>query len=68
VSQLKKVHGNDVKVSATLPSELSQFQYLELILQCRIVQRGVRQVVQVLVKCPSSLEALDTWEDFEVLQ
>jgi hypothetical protein len=46
VSQLKKVLGNDVKVSATLPSELSQFQYLELILQCRIVQCGVRQVVR----------------------
>jgi hypothetical protein len=68
VSQLKKVIGKGVQVSASLPSELSQFQYPELVLQHRIVQRGVKQVVQVLVKWSSSPEALATWEDLEALK
>jgi hypothetical protein len=68
VSQLKKVIGKDVQVSASLPSELSQFQYPELVLQRRIVQRGVRQVVQVPFKWSSSPAALATWEDMEALQ
>jgi hypothetical protein len=50
VSQLKKAVGSNIQVTPTIPSELTEFQVPEKILKRRLVSRGVKSVIQVLVK------------------
>jgi hypothetical protein len=57
-----------VQVTPELPDTLSQLQFLEKVLQGRLVTRGTRPVLQVLVKWSASPASLATWEDFEALR
>jgi hypothetical protein len=68
VSQLKKVDGENVPVSASLPSEFSKLQINEKVLQQRVITRGNHFVPQILVKWSASPESLATWEDAEALK
>jgi hypothetical protein len=45
VSQLKKEVGVDSLISSSLPTDLSAWQVLEIVLQCRMVSRGVGSVL-----------------------
>jgi hypothetical protein len=65
VSQLKKLVGNDVTISSSLPGELSALQILDEVLQHRVISHSV---VQVLVQWSSSPPSLVTWEDYEALK
>jgi hypothetical protein len=62
VSQLKVVSEGTV-VSTSLPGDLPDMQFPEAVLQRRVVSKGLRSVVQVLVKWSSSPTELATWED-----
>jgi hypothetical protein len=44
-----------------------QFQVPEMILNRRLVTRGIRSIHQVLVKWSSSPDSLATWEDLKAL-
>jgi hypothetical protein len=68
VSQMKKAVGSNVQVTDSLPSELTEFQVPEKILQWRLINRGIKFVIQVLVKWSSLLVFLATWEDMEALR
>jgi hypothetical protein len=49
VSQLKKVVGSSIQVADSLPPAFSEFQVPVKILDQRLITRGMRTVVQVLV-------------------
>jgi hypothetical protein len=66
VSQLKKAVGSKVAVSS-LPQELSELQVLEKVLQHRLINRGVRSVLQGLIQWSSAPTSLAMWEDLEAL-
>jgi hypothetical protein len=68
VSQLKKAVGSNIQVTPAVPSELTEFQVPEKILKRRLVNRGVKPVLQVLVKWSTLPESLATWEDLEALK
>jgi hypothetical protein len=68
VSQLKKAVGNNIQVSDSLPFELTEFQVPEKILQQHLINRGIKYVIQVLVKWLSLPVSLATWEDMEALR
>jgi hypothetical protein len=68
VSQLKKAVGSQVQVSPTLPPELTSFPVPEKILRKRLIVRGIRIVLQALVKWSSWPTSLATWEDVEALK
>jgi hypothetical protein len=65
VSQLKKAVGAEITVSSALPSLDTTHQVPEKILQRRLLNRGDRIVLQVLIKWSDSPESMATWEDFE---
>jgi hypothetical protein len=67
VSQLKKAVGSKVAVSS-LPQELSELQVLEKVLQHRLINRGVRSVLQGLIQWSSAPASLAMWEDLEALR
>jgi hypothetical protein len=50
VSQLKKVVSEGTVVSTSLPGDLPDLQFPEAVLKRRVVSKGLRSVVQVLVK------------------
>jgi hypothetical protein len=68
VSQLKKAVGTGVQVSDSLLDEMSQLQLPEKILDCHLVNQGVKTVQQVLVKWSSTDESMATWENLEALR
>jgi hypothetical protein len=63
VSQLKKAVGSNIQVTDYLPSQVP-----EKILQLRLIDHGVKSMIQVLVKWSSLPVSLATWEDMEVLR
>jgi hypothetical protein len=68
VSQLKKVVSEGTVVSTSLPGDLPDLQFPEAVLKRRVVSKGLRSVVQVLVKWSSSPAELATWEDLQPLK
>jgi hypothetical protein len=68
VSQLKQLVGSGVQVTHPLPSELSSLQVSKLVLQRRIISRGVAIVPQVLIKWSGALVTLAAWEDLEAVR
>jgi hypothetical protein len=67
VSQLKKAVDSKCTVTLTIPAGLTSPQVPEQILQQRLVTRGSRTVLQVLVKWSAWPSSLSTWEDKEAL-
>lgn len=68
VSLLKKMVGKHVQVTPVVPNELVALQYLEKVLQKRVVSRGHRSIVLVLVKWSHMPESLATLKDFEAIK
>jgi hypothetical protein len=70
ISLLKKVVGQDVSVSSSLPRGLTEYQVPEKVLQRRVTFKGARSVPQALIKWTESSECqcLATWEDVEPLK
>jgi hypothetical protein len=67
VSLLKKAMGVNVPVTTELSSELVAWQVPEKVLQRRMMNHGLRPVLQGLIKWTDSPISLATWEDLEAL-
>jgi hypothetical protein len=68
VSRLKKDVDSKHQVTASVPSELSSLQVPERVLQRRLVARGAKTIMQVLIKWSALPESLSTWEDLEAIK
>jgi hypothetical protein len=67
VSPLKKAVDSKCSVTPFIPDGLTSFQIPKQLLQQRLVTRGLRTVLQVLVKWSSLPSSLARWEDREAL-
>jgi hypothetical protein len=67
VSLLKKAMGVNVPVTTELSSELVAWQVPEKVLQRRMMNHGLRPVLQGLIKWTDSPISLATWKDLEAL-
>lgn len=68
VSQLKAAPSPDQVVSPSLPAAIVAYQVPEAVIHRRLVARGPKTVLQVLVKWTGMSTELATWEDFEALK
>jgi hypothetical protein len=68
VSQLRQCLAPSQKVTPTLPSPDAHMQVPVKILQQRVVQRGHKSLLQVLVEWSDSSPEMATWEDKDSLQ
>jgi hypothetical protein len=68
VSQLKKDVDSKHQVTASVPSELSSLQVPERVLRRRLVARGAKTIMQVLIKWSALPESLSTWEDLDAIK
>lgn len=67
-SQLKQAVSPSEQVSPTLPAELISHRVPEQVLQRRLVARGRKTVLQVLVQWSGMDATLATWEDYEAVK
>jgi hypothetical protein len=68
VSQLKKCLGPGQQVQSPHPPPDNSFQIPLQVLQRRVRQKGLRTLVQGLIKWSNAAEDAVTWEDLEALQ
>lgn len=68
VSLLRNVLKPDQQILRSLPPPEAHLQIPALILQRRVVMRGAKRVLQVLVQWSNGSTKLATWEDLETLK
>jgi hypothetical protein len=62
------VIGSKYQVTSDVPPDLSSMQVPERVLQKRLVARGAKTIMQVLIKWSALRETLSTWEDLQAIK